>query len=79
MLNINRTWNNSNIYRKPITDVQQLICLNPNIVTNRFKKKKNPKPKPSNLPNSSQPSNNSRKEHHSNPALTTHKNRQQRL
>lgn len=43
MLNINRTWNNSNIYRKPITDVQQLICLNPNIVTNRFKKKKKPK------------------------------------
>jgi hypothetical protein len=32
MLNINRTWNNSNIYRKLITDVQQLICLNPNII-----------------------------------------------
>lgn len=44
MLNINRALNNGTFTENWFTDVEQLICLNPNINLQIVKKKKSPKP-----------------------------------
>lgn len=74
MLNINRALNNGTFTENWFTDVEQLICLNPNINLQIVKKKKKKSPKPPKLPNCFPQRNNGRNRPNSYMVLTVHKN-----